>query len=295
MDWSTFSLGNAAGFIKTDGLLLDNILRSPATDVTLGSYTLDARAGNPEPNYWDAEDGTSINALGLPNIGMRDGSLAIAELVSKIKSAGKRARVSIAGFSPEEYYLLAHYALKALHVDEIEVNLGCPNVREGEKYHPILSYSTELVTAILSSVHRACAESGGPRFAVKVSPYEPGFLRTIAGIVAERNNWISSVVTTNTFPNGLFFEDGRRVLSVPQGGIAGTALRGIALGQVDQFTQALKGTGVNVIGVGGISRGQDVVNMREAGASGIQIGTAFGKEKAKIFADILVEAGELVG
>jgi dihydroorotate dehydrogenase len=67
MDWSSFSLGNAAGFIKGPGKQFDDMLRSAATQVTIGSITLLERAGNAGNVYQLMEDGTSVNALGLPN------------------------------------------------------------------------------------------------------------------------------------------------------------------------------------------------------------------------------------
>jgi dihydroorotate dehydrogenase len=286
MDWSSFSIGNAAGFIKGSGNEFDDILRSAATDITIGSITLDQRDGNPGQVYHLEEDGTSINSLGLPNPGkyhfLTRGP--DSDLYRKAKKAGKILRFSIACFDPKDYSSFAHALSK---FGKIEINFGCPNVWGESGQKPIPSFNLSLMDEILGRMGEVYLGLD-----VKLSPYsDPGMIPEVADIL--KRHKIANVVTCNTFPNGVAFRDrGVRAIDTPNGfgGVAGNALHLIALGQVAQFASALEGSSVGVIGVGGINSGKRLVEMREVGASGVQIGTHFGENGAKVFSEILQEA-----
>jgi dihydroorotate dehydrogenase len=291
MDWSTFSIGNAAGFVKGPGLEFDDLLVSAATEITIGSITLEPRAGNPGTVYWDSEDGTSINSLGLPNPGIKMTTQYLPTLYEKVRNASKRLRLSIAGFSPEEYCALARALVECGNIcDEIEINLGCPNVWGAGGQKPIASFDIDLMRSILLQVMLGFKAEKPCEISVKLSPLsDPMYLAAVADFIGKSEKLIDRIVTSNTFPNGLAFEGERRAIDVAYGGVGGNALRHIALGQVAQFTEALKGTSVEVIGVGGISSAKDVSAMLSAGAAGVQIGTEFGKRRGRIFSDIGLE------
>jgi dihydroorotate dehydrogenase (fumarate) len=297
MDWSTFSIGNAAGFIKGPGLPFDDILASAATDITIGSITLEPRAGNPGVVYWDGEDGTSINSLGLPNPGMAMTVRYLPALFRQATQSSKRLRISIAGFSPEEYQQLSRQLHDCgSHYHEIEINLGCPNVWGEGGQKPIASFDLDLIRNVLMQVMMGFRVEKPCEFSLKLSPLsDPLYLASVAELVRKSDTLIDRIVTSNTFPNGLAFEGQKRAIDIPYGGVGGTALRHIALGQVAQFSEALKGTNVKIIGVGGISCGNDVSALLAAGASGVQIGTAYGKRQGKIFSDIGLELMEGTG
>jgi len=281
VDWSSFSIGNAAGFVKGPGLEFDDLLRSAVTDITVGSLTLAQRDGNPGIVYYLEEDGTSINSLGLPNPGADATEDTIEVMANQARRADKRLRISIAGFSVEEYVELAERLGPYGH---IEVNLGCPNVWGGGGQKPIASFDLHLMGAILSKV----AGFTNDGFDVKVSPYsDPGMIPQVANTFLKYP--VRHVVSCNTFPNGLAIKDGKRAIDIEYGGVAGNALHLIALGQVAQFAKALADSDTKVIGVGGIDSGTRLLAMRVAGASGAQIGTAFGERKAKVFSEVLEE------
>jgi dihydroorotate dehydrogenase (fumarate) len=294
MDWSSFTLGNAAGFIKGPGPEFDDMLRSAAGEICVGSITVEERAGNPGTVYhYDPDDGSSINSLGLPNMGMKKFLKILPDLRQRAKDAGKRLRISLAGFEPAEYGKLAS-AFAGINTT-LEINLGCPNVWGTTGQKPIAAFDPALSMNILSRV-TASASGSGARIAVKLSPYSnpeslAAMIGTIRGHCANR---VHEVVSSNTFPNGKAFVGQKPAIAVPYGGIGGSAMRLIALGQVAQLASALRSTDMRVIGVGGVSRGRDLVAMHAAGASGVQVGTAFGEQKAKIFSEILAEAAELV-
>ena len=291
MDWSTFSISNAAGFIKGPGTEFDDLLRSPIVDtIRIGSITVEGGPGNPGTTYGESEEGTSGNALGLPNPGLQRTLETAKEMTLAAAHARKELVISIAGSKPEEYETLTkalvQYAI-------IEVNLGCPNVWGEGSQKPIASFNIELIRDILTRVSGYTYDP----FDVKVSPYtDPSMIPQVAAVLREFHQ-IRNVITMNTFPNGIIFEKDALTpaLSTPNGygGIAGSAVRYVALGQARQFATALEGSKIGVVLVGGVSRGIDIIRAKEVGAVGVQVGTAYAG-KAKIFSDLMNEVSGLI-
>jgi dihydroorotate dehydrogenase len=291
MDWSSFSIGNAAGFIKGQGKQFSDILRSAVTDITIGSITVEPCEGNIALGtiYHLDDDGTSVNALGLPNPGL----IAIKQqsaviMASQAREYKKNLWWSIAGFSPEEYQVLAFEL--APH-GGIELNLGCPNVWKGEEQKPIASFNLSLIDDILRRTQKLTYDR---KLRLKVSPYsDPLMLQEVAAIVKKSADHIDAIVTCNTFPNGIAMTAGTaRILDTSggYGGVGGSAMHRIALGQVSQWRASLKGTGIKVIGVGGVNTGEHLANMVSIGADGVQVGTHYGENGAGAFSELLGEA-----
>lgn len=288
-------LSNAAGWLKkpADVTPLYHIPNDILSAVTLGSYTRDSRGGNTGNNFWDDGDGrpTSMNALGLPNPGYANAAF-LDTLIPAIKKSGKKARVSIAGFSTEDYRQLAINA-SHLGADEIEINLGCPNVRSSGAQKPIFAFDPQAVHDIINAIYNADVMTiDGPTWAVKLSPYsDPHLLAKIAVTLGLFKSVLRAVVVSNTFPNALGFDArGKTVIDANggQAGLAGHAMKHIALGQVRQFRERLPEE-MTIIGVGGISCGADVRDMELAGAHEVQVGTAFFTQGPRIFPRIAQE------
>lgn len=285
---------NAAGTCKT---LEDvtQLLRSAVSAITLGSITLEKRDGNGVggvTDYWH-EDGTSVNSIGLKNPGADYYWEHLAEMVRMAHEAGKALFVSIAGFSVEEYAYLARLASRS-GADGIELNLSCPNVREGDKQKKIPCFDGDMVTEILEAVEMAVGTEIG--VSVKLSPFtDPVALENIATVLS-RSDIVSAVTTTNTFPNALVLsESGEPRIGVGVGlaGMAGTSLKPIGLGQVKQL-RALLPERIEIIGVAGINSGADVLEYLFAGATAVQVGTKFIEEGGEVFSRLLREMSDLV-
>jgi dihydroorotate dehydrogenase (fumarate) len=281
-------MGNAAGWLKRPHDITD-IIRIPDGDivssVTLGSYTVNEREGNPGNNF-----AGFINALGLPNPGIKNAAAFLPDMIKRIRDSGKKSRVSIAGFDPKEYAILAG-ELSALGPDEIEINLGCPNVWSDGKQKPIASFVPEIVGTIIDEVIRVIDSHTSPELSVKLSPYsDPMLLAQVAEVISRNSFWINSVVTMNTFPNALAFNEdtGHPAIDQKYGGLSGKAVKHIALGQVSQL-RALLPPEISIVLVGGVSDGNDVRDAELAGAWSIQIGTKFFNEGAGVFQDIVQE------
>lgn len=272
---STYKIGNvtlqapymnAACSIAKTPEDIEALCQTGAGAVLIGSITPLAREGNPEPRWFDG--GTyALNSFGMPNGGVEYYASALTELVTRIHTADKAAVVSIAGFSVGDYVALAELAAAA-NVDLLELNFGCPNIRNDGVQKPIASFDTNYMQEIVEAV----ASKTDTPLLLKLSPYSnPHELGRVAEAIAAMPN-IAGVVTMNTFANAYRESDGKPVLAMEYGGLSGAAVQPIALGQVRQFRKALPDT-IAVIGVGGVETADDTRAFIAAGATAIQAAT----------------------
>jgi dihydroorotate dehydrogenase (fumarate) len=282
-----FPVGNAAGHCKT----LEEVVvlaQSAAQFIVVGSITVLKRDGNPGNTF-----NGNLNSLGLPNLGIEYLRQVGRGMVKVAHDAGKLIFLSIDGFSPEEYFSLALVAVEC-GFDGIEINAGCPNVVDGGKRKEILSFSPIMLGYVVQGVLHI-AKSGPTELyvLVKVSPMSnPAEIVRTADLLSATP--IDAVVTQNTFPNALLFnDDGTPQIQTPDktgwAGHAGPEIKAQALGQVSQWRSALDKAGrndISVIGVGGVQTGKDVRDMLRAGASLVQVGTSYFVGGAKVFGDI---------
>lgn len=269
------------------------LLHSSTAAIVIGSVTSQAREGNAGSNYyWDAARGFSLNALGLPNPGI---DYYLGELPSLLAEArethpGRPIGVSIAGFNPEDFGILAEQAAET-GVDFLEANPACPNVRDGGKPHRVICYDSEALDESLTQIGRRVGTN--IPVSVKLSPLLDNFdLRDRAQIIAG-HTFVRAVVAINTVAGGYAPHPGdptRAAIDTPLGGIAGPAIKPIALGQIRQLRAALPDH-IQIIGVGGIQTGEDVRDFLEAGADAVQIVTSLLEGGTHTFERIL---GELV-
>ena len=232
--------------------------------------------------------------MGLPNCGLIEMRTMLKEAGSRCRASGKKLRVSITDEDIGGWQMLARDAFfEPAHI--VELNFGCPNVWDGGKQKGILSFYPKAIDEVLGSLERYGSLSRN--FAVKVSPYSnPADIPRVAEVLIAYQHLIREVVTMNTFPNSLSFcEKGQPVIKTPHGnfgGLSGRAVHEMALGQVAQWRSALPDS-IDVVGVGGVNTGQALRNMFLAGASKVQVGSAyFEKEDPGVFRNILEEYAE---
>lgn len=266
-----FTIGNAACSVAKT---IEDVKALAGTNIdiiTVGSITEQPRTGNPEPR-WYAGDGFALNSFGMPNGGKKFYAECLPVMVRMAHDAGKQLSLSVAGFSTEEYAVLAHLADEA-NVDSLELNFGCPNVSIDGRAKPIVSFDQASIKEIVTAVRDVTKLP----ILLKLSPYSnPAELQATARCIAELKG-VKGVVTSNTFANGYIAEQGNDVLASIYGGVSGKALSAIALGQVRQFRQALPPE-IAVIGVGGIETVEDTLHYRHVGASGVQAATLIVRE-----------------
>lgn len=281
-----FPVGNAAGWCKSIPEVA-TLSRSAASFIVVGSITLLHRDGNPG-NTFNGDSVFSLNSLGLPNPGIHQIREIGTEMVHTAHEVGKPIILSVAGLSPDEFLGLTRVAY-GVGFDGIELNLGCPNVADGGSRKPIISYRKSLVYDSLSSAF----EFASPKWFIsaKVSPMDPDRLDEIASVIEKFP--VDAVVTMNTVPNCLDFNsDGTPIINTPdKTGYAGGSGKQVfqqALGQVKQWRDRLPKR-IAVFGVGGVETGEDVQKMLRAGASVVQVGTAYFIGGAKVFGDIATQ------
>ncbi len=254
-----------AGAAKTPALTKMWLEVAPTVS---GSYTPNESSGNPGKVVYpdNLEEllalGAGNNSLGMPNIGYPRAAAELATIKAK-----QPLIVSVAGFYPEDYWLGVEIFQAVPNVAAIELNKGCPNKQE-EHSGDIMSFDPKAVRQTLDGL--VAREVTKPLW-LKFSPYSnPNELKRMAQLINEYRHKLNlAVVTCNTFPNSYM---PRAALTPNQGraGLSGKAMKYIALGQVHQFREHLDPI-IDVIGSGGCLTGDDIVDMLDAGAKGVQL------------------------
>lgn len=256
----------AAGVLGTTGSSLARILAAGAGGVVTKSIGPVPRDGHPGPCLVELEDGL-LNAMGLPN--------PSKEFVDELAAVrGEPVIASIFGGNPEEFRRVAEWFFGK--VAGVELNVSCPHA---EGYGAALGTDPELVEACT----RAVADLGMPVW-VKLTPNVTDI--TECGLAAERAG-ASAIVAINTVKAMRISTDLKRpVLGNRYGGLSGPAIFPVAVRCVYELFEACS---IPIIGCGGVSSKNDVLEMMMAGASAVEIGTAVYRDTA-VFSRI---AGEL--
>lgn len=220
--------------------------------------TLEPREGNPYPRMAETPSGM-LNAVGLQNKGV---DYFIENIYPRLKDLQTNVIVNVSGAKAEDYIAVAE---KLSHLDKIpaiEVNISCPNVKQGGMAFGTTTAGAEEITSAIRKVW--------PRtLIVKLSPN----VTSIADIAkAAEAAGADSVSLINTLL-GMAVDVERRApkLSTVTGGLSGAAVKPVAVRMVWQTAKAVK---IPVIGLGGISNGADAIEFMLAGARAVQIGTA---------------------
>lgn len=253
---------------------LEIIAKSNSSAVTMKSCTLQPRVGNPEPRYADLEYG-SINSMGLPNLGYK----AYIKFSKSLKKYQKPIIASICGMTLEDNVTMFK-AFNNSDADIIEFNPGSPNTIG----KPIVGYDPEEMDRLLAAVSKVCKKPWG----VKLPPYfDLVHFEQISEVIKKYP--VKFVTCINSIGNGLVVNPyTERPLIKPKrglGGIGGKYIKYTALANVRRFYE-LFADKIQVIGVGGVYTGIDAFELILAGASAVQIGTAFLQKGPGIFAKV---------
>ncbi|MCQ2512398.1 MAG: dihydroorotate dehydrogenase [Lachnospiraceae bacterium] len=221
--------------------------------------TKEPRFGNATPRIAETASGM-LNAVGLQNPGVEK---VIREELPKLKNVfHKPVMANVSGFSVEEYV----YTSKLLDAEEqvgwIELNISCPNVHGGG-----MSFGTDPTEA--AKVTKAVKAEVKKPLIVKLSPNVTDIVSIAKAVEAEGADGVSLI---NTLMGMRFNLKTRKpIIANVTGGLSGPAIFPVALRMVYQVAQAVK---VPVIGMGGISSAEDVLEMMMAGATAVEIGAA---------------------
>lgn len=230
---------------------------------SLGAYivkgtTLHPRQGNDYPRMAETPSGM-LNAVGLQNKGV---DYFASEIYPRIRRQGSNLIVNISGNTPEEYAEAARRLAALDDVAALEVNISCPNVKQGG-----LAFGT--TTEGAGSVTRAVRAAWPRTLIVKLSPNVTDITEIARAAEAEGADAVSLINTLMGM--AIDVERRRPCLSTVTGGLSGPAVRPVAVRMVWQTAKAVK---IPVIGLGGIASGRDAMEFILAGATAVQVGTA---------------------
>ncbi|WP_122646993.1 dihydroorotate oxidase [Enterococcus mediterraneensis] len=270
---------NASGVHCMTHEELDELAASKAGAFITKSATLESRAGNPEPRYFDVPLG-SINSMGLPNKGL-DYYLDYA--LSYQEKQTRPLFFSVAGMSVEENLEMLWVIQKSNFNGITELNLSCPNV-PGK---PQVAYDFPLTKTILTEVFQFFTKPLG----VKLPPYfDMAHFDEMAEILNQFP--LTYVNSINSIGNGLYIDPmTESVVIKPKdgfGGIGGEYVKPTALANVRAFYTRLNPS-IKIIGTGGIRSGQDAFEHLLCGATMLQVGTELHKEGPAIFERLTAE------
>ena len=232
-----------------------NILGS----ISFKGTTKEARYGNPLPRIAECNSGL-INAIGLQNPGIEK---VMLEELPKLKKCYKKPLIAnISGFSVDEYKYCCELIEKDEQVGIIELNISCPNVHNGGMAFGTSPEAAKEVTKAVKSV------TTKPVY-VKLTPNVTNIVE-IAKAVEEGG--ADGIVLINTLLGmRINLRNKKPIIANKMGGFSGPAIFPVALRMVYQVYEAVN---IPIIGVGGIEKAEDVIEMMLAGASAIEVGAA---------------------
>lgn len=220
--------------------------------------TLHHREGNPYPRMAETPMGM-LNAVGLQNKGVH---YFVENIYPKIKDIKTNMIVNVSGSQIEDYAETARIINELENIPAIELNISCPNVKQGGMAFGVTAKGAEEVVKAVRDVYKKT-------LIVKLSPNVTDITEIAR---AAEGAGADSVSLINTLLGMAINAEKRKpVLSTITGGMSGAAVKPIALRMVWQVAKAVK---IPVIGLGGIMNWRDAVEFMLAGATAIQIGTA---------------------
>jgi len=230
----------------------------------LGSFsfkgtTASPRFGNPTPRIAEC-DGGMLNAVGLQNPGVE---AVIKEELPKMKQVfHKPVMANVGGFSVEEYASNASLLAAQDCVGWLEINISCPNVKHGG-----IGFGTDPKAA--AAVTKAVRAITSKPVIMKLSPNVTDITEIARAVESEGADGVSLINTLT----GMRIDLARRrpIIANKTGGYSGPGIKPVAIRMVYQVYEAVK---IPIVGMGGITSAEDVIEMMLAGATAVQVGAA---------------------
>jgi dihydroorotate dehydrogenase (NAD+) catalytic subunit len=228
--------------------------------VCLKGTTGDARLGNAPHRVYETPDGM-LNAIGLQNPGVDQ---VVDAILPGLDFSETRFIANVSGSTVEEYERVTE-RFEDSDIDAIEINISCPNVKEGG-----VAFGND--PEMSARVVAACRKKTSKPIITKLSPNQTD-IQTNARLCIEAGTDGFAVINTLM---GMAIDAATRrpVIGNIQGGLSGPAIKPIALLKVHQVYQVAKNHGVPIIGQGGITTPDDAIEFMIAGAAAVGVGTA---------------------
>lgn len=226
--------------------------------LVIKSTTVEERIGNPQPQYHHSGH-RILNSVGLKNPGV---AAVLSEKLPFLAKYDLPIIASVAGATEEDYIEMCQRMSAAPNVKAIELNISCPNVKEGG-----VAFGTN--PEVAARLTKLCKAVTDLPIYVKLTPNVTDIVAVATAVEAAGADAISMI---NTLTGMAFDLESRQpVLGGVTGGLSGASLKHIALRMVRQVATAVS---IPIIGIGGIETVDDVLEMILAGATAVQIGSA---------------------
>lgn len=225
--------------------------------IVVKGTTLNPRQGNPYPRMAETPSGM-LNAVGLQNKGVEYFCL---EIYPSIKDIDTHMIVNVSGSTVEDYMATAERIAELDKIPAIELNISCPNVKEG-------GMAFGVTCAGAAEVVRAVRKVYPKTLIVKLSPNVTDITEIARAVEAEGADSISMINTLLGMAIDVMSR--KPILSTVTGGLSGPAVKPVALRMVWQTAKVVS---IPIIGMGGISSCEDAIEFLLAGASAVQVGT----------------------
>lgn len=220
--------------------------------------TINHREGNPYPRMAETPSGM-LNAVGLQNKGV---DYFIENIYPRIKDIDSHVIVNVSGATIDDYVAVCEKLSPLDKINAIEVNISCPNVKQGG-----MAFGTTCKGA--AQVTKAVRNAFPKTVIIKLSPNVTDITEIARAVEAEGADSVSLINTL--LGMAIDVERQRPYLSTITGGLSGPAVRPVAVRMVWQVAKVVK---IPVIGLGGIMNGRDAIEFMLAGARAVQVGTA---------------------
>ena len=225
--------------------------------IVVKGTTLNTRQGNPYPRMAETPSGM-LNAVGLQNKGVE---YFCSEIYPSIKDIDTHMIVNVSGSTVEDYMATAERIAELDKIPAIELNISCPNVKEG-------GMAFGVTCAGAAEVVRAVRKVYPKTLIVKLSPNVTDITEIARAVEAEGADSISMINTL--LGMAIDVKSRKPILSTVTGGLSGPAVKPVALRMVWQTAKVVS---IPIIGMGGISSCEDAIEFLLAGASAVQVGT----------------------
>lgn len=226
--------------------------------IVVKGTTIRERQGNAYPRMAETASGM-LNAVGLQNKGV---DYFINHIYPRTKELNDRLFVNVSGATIEDYVATAEKLNELSTLPGIELNISCPNVKEGG-----MAFGTNCISA--SKVVREVRRVYKNELMVKLSPNVTSVSEIALAVESEGADSVSLINTLMGM--AIDYKKRKPILSTITGGLSGPAIKPVALCMVWQVAKVVK---IPVVGIGGIMNARDAIEFLLAGASAIQVGTA---------------------
>jgi len=262
----------ASGVLGNSCAILERVFKNGCGMVTMKSIGPEPRDGHKNPTVIDLGHGM-INAVGLPS----PGYLNMEKEWKDLEKRDFPLIASVYGGSIREYQMVAEF-VSSKNPDFIEINISCPN---SEQHGMIFGVNTQSARDVVAAVKKVITIP----LIVKLTPQAPD----IAGIAkACEDAGADAICAINTVGPGMIIdiESRQPVLAFKKGGLSGPMVKPVAIRCVYDIFKAVN---IPIIGLGGITTGEDAIEMMMAGASLVGIGTAVRYRGMDVFQKVTAE------